>query len=367
MADRPVTIVDVARHAGVSKALVSFALNDRPGVSPDTRDRILASAEELGWRPSHRARALSASRAFALGLVVARPPELLGVDPFFLSFIAGVETVLSQQGHVLVLQVVRDEAAEIDGYERLARDGRVDGVFLTDLRHDDPRPARLHRLGLPAVTLNATSGESPYPAVRLDDRAGIRASVRHLAELGHARIGHVSGPRSYLHGDSRRNAWAEAMTELGLPPGPEVESDFTPAGGAAATRELLRADHPPTAVVYANDLMAMAGATAARELGLSLPGDLSVTGFDDIAPAAHMHPPLTTVRADTVGWGERSAIVLLDLVDGRTCTDVDLPPARLVVRRSSAPPAPRTASSHRPPDPGPSPHPRSPTSRTTEE
>jgi len=363
VAGRPVTIVDVARRVGVSKTLVSFALNDRPGVSTGTRDRILAAADELGWRPSHRARALSASRAFALGLVVARPPELLGVDPFFLSFIAGVETVLSEHGHVLVLQVVRDEAAEADGYERLARDGRVDGVFVSDLRHDDPRPAQLKRLGLPAVTLNSPSHGSPFPAVRLDDRAGVRASVRHLAELGHTRIGHVSGPPSYLHGRSRRTAWAQAVAELGLRPGPETEGDFTPAGGAAATRRLLGADDPPTAVVYANDLMAMAGTAVARELGRAVPGDLSVTGFDDIAPAAHMHPPLTTVRADTVGWGERSARVLLQLVEGRACEDVDLPPARLVVRGSSAPPAGADPPPSHPPEPGSSPTPTRHTSR----
>ncbi len=353
MAGRAVTIVDVARHAGVSKALVSFALNDRRGVSPDTRARILASAAELGWQPSHRARALSASRAFALGLVVARPPELLGVDPFFLSFIAGVETVLSERGHALVLQVVRDETAEAEGYERLARDGRVDGVFLSDLRHDDPRPAQLERLGLPAVTLNRLPGVPPFPAVCLDDRAGVRDSVRHLAALGHTRIGHVSGPTAYLHGGSRRAAWAEALAELGLSPGPEATGDFTPASGAAATRELLAADDPPTAVVYANDLMAMAGTTVAHELGLSVPGDLSVTGFDDIAPAAHLHPPLTTVRADTVGWGEQSATVLLRLVEGRPCDDVELPPARLVVRSTTSPPAGRPRPPDRSPDPGP--------------
>lgn len=366
MAGRPVTIVDVARHAGVSKTLVSLALNDRPGVNPETRARILASAEELGWCPSHRARALSTSRSSALGLVLARPPELLGVDPFFLSFIAGVEKVLGERGHALVLQVVRDEAAEAEGYERLARGGRVDGVFLSDLRHDDPRPAELGRLGLPAVTLNRPAVPSPFPAVCLDDRAGVRDAVRHLAGLGHTCIGHVSGPRAYLHGHARRTAWADALAELGLPPGPEATGDFTPASGAAATRELLTADDPPTAVVYANDLMAMAGTTVARELGLAVPGDLSVTGFDDIAPAAHLDPPLTTVRADTVGWGEQSATVLLRLIEGRPCEDVELPPARLVVRSTSAPPTDRTRAPHRSPDPGPAP-PIRPSRRTPEE
>lgn len=348
MAGRTVTIVDVARHAGVSKTLVSFALNDRPGVSAETRARILASAAELNWQPNHRARALSASRAFALGLVVARPPELLGADPFFLSFVAGVETVLSENGHALVLQVVRDAAAEAAGYERLVRDGRVDGVFLSDLRHDDPRPAQLQHLGLPAVTLNRPAGPSPFPAVCLDDREGIRAAVGHLAHLGHSRIGHVAGPAAYLHGDSRRRAWLAGLTELGLPPGPEAAGDLTPASGAVATRQLLDGAHPPTAIVYANDLMAMAGMTVARELGMTVPDDLSVTGFDDVASAAHLHPPLTTVRADSVGWGEQSALALLRLVDGEVVDDVELPPPRLVVRQTTGPPGARTRAPRHP-------------------
>ncbi len=135
------TIADVARAAGVSKGTVSFALNDRPGVAPATKARILAAAEELGFRPSHRARALSASRAFALGLVVARPAELLGADPFFPAFIAGVETALAEAEHALLLRVVTgDWPDEAEAYRRLAQDGRVDGVFLSDLRTgEDPR------------------------------------------------------------------------------------------------------------------------------------------------------------------------------------------------------------------------------------
>src|ERR1700754_5112030 len=129
------TINDVARAAGVSKGAVSFALNNRPGVAPATRTRILGVARELGWSPSPRGRALSVAKALAVGLVVARPPETLRADAFFPSFIAGLETVLSRQGHALLLQVAEhdDEAA----YRRLAADGRVDGVLVTDLTVND--------------------------------------------------------------------------------------------------------------------------------------------------------------------------------------------------------------------------------------
>jgi DNA-binding LacI/PurR family transcriptional regulator len=344
MSPRRPTIADVARHAGVSKGAVSFALNGRPGVADSTRQRILAAAQELGWRPSQRARSLSVSRAFALGLIVARNPVLLGSDPFFSSFVAGVETVLSERGQSLVLQVVGTAAAEEEGYRRLAGDARVDGVFLSDLRRDDPRIALAVELGLPAVTLNRPDVSCPYPAVCMDDRPGITAAVEHLVALGHVRIAHVSGPDDYLHGIGRRQAFLEALAAAGLPPGRVEPGDFTAAGGMAATRRLLADAEPPTAIVYANDLMAIAGISEAQKAGLTVPDDLSVTGYDDTELSAHLHPALTTVRTDPYGWGQVAARTLLALVDGEPAGDLELEPPPLVVRRSTA--APRAGASH---------------------
>ena len=204
------TINDVAAAAGVSKGAVSFALNDRPGLAPHTRRRILDAAEELGWSPSPRARALSVSKALAVGLIVARPPEILRADAFFPSFIAGLETVLSRRGHALLLQVAElDDAA---AYRRLAQEGRVDGVFLTDLQIDDERPALLEELGLPAVIVGPALGQvaegARQSALGVDDAPGVAAAVRHLVELGHRRIAHVSGPLTMVHGSSRRLAWS---------------------------------------------------------------------------------------------------------------------------------------------------------------
>src|SRR5829696_10406807 len=175
------TIVDVARRAGVSKGAVSFALNDRPGVAPETRDRILAAASDLGWQPSTRARALSRSRAFAVGLVMRRAPELLGADPFFPQFLAGVESVLAERGSALVLQVVGDDdEAEAASYRRLAGQGRVDGVFLNDMLVDDHRFGLLAGLGLPAVAVGRPTGPCPFPVVTVDDRQGVAGTVEHL-------------------------------------------------------------------------------------------------------------------------------------------------------------------------------------------
>ncbi len=338
--------MDVARVAGVSKGAVSFALNGRPGVAPATRDRILAAADELGWTPSHRARALAASRALAVGLVIARSPETLGSDPFFPGFIAGVESTLSPLGQSLLLQVVPDRERERAGYERLAAEGRVDGVFLTDLRVDDRRPALLVEIGLPAVWIGPDCAGSTLPCVAVDDRPGIAAAVAHLVELGHRRIAHVAGPAEFVHGVSRREAWAEALRAAGLPEGPCVLSDFSAQGGADATKSLLDLPDLPSAIVYANDLMAIAGMAAAAARGIDVPGDLSITGYDDTEVTAHLQPALTTVRTDAFAWGRAAAEQLVAVIEGRDATDPGLPPPHLVIRASTAPV--RTAlSTHR--------------------
>jgi DNA-binding LacI/PurR family transcriptional regulator len=338
MRPRP-TIADVARAAGVSKGAVSFALNDRPGVAEATRARILAVADDLGWTPSHRARALSSSRAMTVGLVLARLPETLSADPFFPAFIAGVEATLADRGQALLLQVVADQQTERRSYEALAANGRVDGVFLTDLRVDDPRPDLLKALGLPTVVIAPCPVDGPWPVVAVDDRPGIAAAVEHLVSLGHRRIAHVGGPTEFVHTRSRREAWSTALAEAGLDEGPCLHYDFSPTGGAEATNRLLDCAEPPTAIVFANDLMAIAGMSAAQTRGLQVPDDLSVTGFDDTSIAGHLRPPLTTVRTDVVAWGRAAADVLLRLVDGGPCLDLSLPSPQLVVRASTAAPS----------------------------
>ncbi|HTE71386.1 MAG TPA: LacI family DNA-binding transcriptional regulator [Actinomycetes bacterium] len=333
--------MDVARRAGVSKGAVSFALNDRPGLAPQTRDRIMAAARDLGWQPSTRARALSRSRAFAVGLVMRRSPELLGADPWFPQFLAGVETTLAERGSALVLQVVGDDdAAEASSYRRLVRQGRVDGVFLNDMRIDDPRFALLASLGLPAVAVGRPAGPCPFPMVTLDDRQGVIRTVEHLLELGHRRIGFVGGTEGYVHATSRRSSWRQTLEAAGIAPGPELVADFTGPGGAAATHSLLALAHPPTAIVYANDVMAIAGMGVAIGLGLELPTDLSVAGFDDVPLAAHVTPALTTVRQDALAWGQAAADVLLAVSEGQPAPDVELPPASPVFRASTGPPRP---------------------------
>lgn len=342
MTRRRVTISDVAARAEVSIAAVSFALNDRPGIAAETRERILAAARELGWSPSQRARSLASSRSFAVGLVLARAPELLGLDPFYPSFIAGAEAVLSTAGYSLLLRALpdpaADPAAEAAAYRQLGTEGRVDGVLLTDLRSADSRIEVLTALGLPAITLNRPDIPSPFPAVSVEDAPGITAATEHLIQLGHTRIGHVTGPSPFLHAASRASAWRAALDAAGLPEGPVITADFTAASGAQATRDLLAMPNPPTAIVYGNDLMAIAGLSTAQAMGFTVPEQLSVTGFDNIELAAHVHPALTTVRTDPFRWGQEAARTLLKLIDTGTADDHTVGPVELIVRSSTAHP-----------------------------
>ena len=335
-----ITIADVAAHAGVSAGAVSFALNGRPGVADSTRERIMAAADELGWTPNVRARSLSRATSYAVGLVLARPTATVGADPFFPAFVAGVNAALQPLGRSLLFTVVPDVDTELATYRRLAAEARVDGVFLTDLRVDDPRPALLADLGLPGVAV----GTPPRAArgigsVAVDDVEGVRETVEALVALGHRRIAHVTGPATYLHVQHRATAWADALESAGLMPTSLVHTDFSAGEGGTATEQLLALPvrRRPTAITYANDVMALAGMAAAARRGLRIPDDLSVTGFDDTDLARHVEPPLASVRTDVEGWGRACATALLDVVDGGRPARLELTPARMVARASLGP------------------------------
>lgn len=334
---RRLTIADVARAAQVSTGAVSYALNGRPGVTEETRLRILAAARDLGWQPSASARGLVNSRSYAVGLVMSRPPDLLESDPFFSRFLAGVERALYEADYALLLQVVGTSGArEVECYERLAAAHRIDGAFLTDLRRHDHRFQLLERLALPLVAVGQPDGDCEHPWISPNDARAMEQVVGHLAELHHEHIAFVGGPTSYVHSYHRQRGWRVAMTQAGLQPGPVAVGDFTGPGGANATRRVLSSKRPPTAIVYANDLMAIAGMTVATQLGIRIPEHLSVTGFDDIPLATHVEPALTTVREDVATWGRLAAELLLAVIEDRSATLPQLPPPQLIVRGSTA-------------------------------
>jgi DNA-binding LacI/PurR family transcriptional regulator len=345
---RRVTILDVAAEAGVSIASVSAALNERPGVSDATRARILAVAGQLGWVPSLRGRSLSGKRAYAVGLVIERPSTVIESDPFFAGFLAGVEVVLSRKGYALVLQLADNRPAAIERYRRLALDHRIDGAFLTDMAQNDARVPMLQDLELPAVAVNPAPN-CGVPAVRQDHLPGLEQLMDRLIGLGHRRIAHVAGRRGLIHTRQRVEVWRSAVTEAGLTPGALVYGDFTTESGSrAADRILAGPEEWPTAVVCANDLMAIGFIARASSLGVDVPGQMSVTGFDGLEIGAYVRPALTTVATSPRALGEAAARLLLGILAGEQLADVDVPATVPLYRDSlAAPPAERAASRRR--------------------
>ncbi|QMU71285.1 LacI family DNA-binding transcriptional regulator [Streptacidiphilus sp. P02-A3a] len=338
------TMLDIANRAGVTKGAVSFALNGRPGVSEPTRRRILAIAEELGWQPNSAAVALSDGRAGAFGLVVDRPARTLGLEPFFMNLISGIQGELSGDGTPLLFTVAEDQRAELGIYRSWWARRRVDGVFLVDLRQDDPRIPVLEELRMPTVVVGGPGSSGSLPAVWSDDRAAVRTALRHLVGLGHRRIGRISGPEPLLHTRIRGTAFEQLSAEYGVL-GRTVATDYSGEQGAAATRLLLRPDQPdgglpPTALVYDNDVMALSGLTAVQALGLRVPRDVSLIAWDDSPLCGLVNPSLTALSRDIAGYGARAARLLRELAGGAEVGDLEDPAPRLQIRSSTGP-APR--------------------------
>ncbi|HEX6468337.1 MAG TPA: LacI family DNA-binding transcriptional regulator [Streptosporangiaceae bacterium] len=331
------TIADIARRAGVTKSAVSFALNGRPGVSQATRARILAIAEELGWQPSSAARALSDGRAGALGLVVDRPARTLGIEPYFTQLISGIEGELAARDVALLLQVTADREAQLGSYRRWWAERRVDGVFLVDLQVDDARIALLKELGMPAIVIGGPQGLAGLPGVWNDEVGTVRSVVEYLAALGHRRIARVAGLPELWHTVTRTEAFEATAGELGVTP-ITVPTDYTGEQGARATRSLLASVEPPTAIVYDNDVMALAGLSVAAEMGVPVPERLSLVAWDDSVLCQLVHPPLTAVSLDIAAYGARVARLLLDQVTGEAPQSVCHVTPVLVPRGSTAPP-----------------------------
>jgi DNA-binding LacI/PurR family transcriptional regulator len=331
------TIADIARAAGVSKGAVSYALNGKAGVSEQTRARILEIAARMGWHPSSAARALSDGRAGAIGLVVDRPAWVLGIEPFFMQLISGVEEGLAATGTALLLQVTEDAGAEEAAYRRWWGERRVDGVLLVDLRDDDPRLELLGELGLPAVVVGHAADAPGVPSVWINDAAAVRETLAYLAAMGHRRIARVAGPAHFVHTRERGDAFDAAAEELGLAGVPCLHTDYSGEDGARATRRLLSGAGRPTAIVYDNDVMAVAALSVTQEMGISVPGELSLVAWDDSELCRLVHPALTAVSRRVPEYGRRAAAALLSLLDGQEVADILLAPPALVPRGSTAP------------------------------
>ncbi|GAA2883589.1 LacI family DNA-binding transcriptional regulator [Microbacterium esteraromaticum] len=333
-----VTIADIARQAGVSPGAVSFALNGRPGVSEETRQRILAIADQHDWRPSSTARALVGAHAGVIGFAVNRPARTLGTEAFFTDLIAGVQSSLAARRIGMQLVVVPTLEEELDTYRRWRRANQVDGVLVLDPRVDDPRPELLRTLGLPSITIGGQpSPDGEHATLWLDDSAAAETVFGYLARLGHRHIVYISGAAAHEHVRLRRGV-LDAMSARGVR-GEVVETDYSPSQVSTVMRSLLSRAELPTAVVFDNDMMAIAGLRVTQEMGVRVPGELSLASFDDSIVTGLVHPSITCLTRDTFLLGERAADFLLEQLDAsEVLPDRMGPVPTLTVRESTGRP-----------------------------
>ena len=280
----------------------------------------------------------------AVGLVLARPARMLGLEAFFMELVAGIEETLAATDMSLLLHVVPDHRAELAAWRRWAAGHLVDALVVVDyVGQDDERLAALPELGLPAVVLGGPATGLPVTNVFVDDDAGAREAVAALHGLGHGRIARVSGPERLLHTRVRTASFADECASRGMEL-TTVEADYTEQAGRRATRDLLRGPTPPTAVVYDNDVMAAAGLAVAAEEGLLVPEQLSVVAWDDSPLCRLATPAISVVAIDVHALGMQAGEGVLAAVAGAPPTTLHAQPPRLTLRGTTAAPLPRHTS-----------------------
>jgi LacI family transcriptional regulator, galactose operon repressor len=316
-AGAPITLRDVARIAGVHPATVSRALNEetRSLVNEETAQRVLAAAEELGYRPNPIARGLKTNRSYTIGVLI---PDLM--NPLFPPILRGIEDRLEQAGYAaLVANTDNDPERELFDCQAM-RARQVDGIIAATARRDHRLLDEVMAAGLDLVLVNRRLDDSPISSATPDDREGIRQAIQHLAGLGHERIAHLAGPLDYSTGRDRHDGFLEEMRAAGLEPDPDLillGEAFTEAEGARLCEELVASGREFTAIAAANDLVALGCYDVFAERGIDCPGDVSVVGFNDMPFADRFRPPLTTVHIPHYDIGMAAAELMLEeLADG---------------------------------------------------
>jgi DNA-binding LacI/PurR family transcriptional regulator len=322
-------MADVGRLAGVSHQTVSRVINGSPNVRPSTRDRVLAAMEELGYMPNSVARALVTGRSRTLG-VVSFDTTLYGPA----STMLGIERAAHEAGYFTVIASLTSlsRASVTEAIERLRRHG-VDGVLVIAPFIEASVALPAISPGLPLVGVEASPQEG-VSSVGVDQTCGAQLATRHLLELGHRTVWHIAGPQDFHEARERLAAWQATLTEAGAEVPEPLVGDWSPRRGYELGAQLPR---DASAVFVGNDQMALGVLRALNESGRSVPGDVSVVGFDDIPEAAYFLPPLTTIRQDFDEMGGRAVRLLLELVgDGPGDPVLPVEPT-LVERESTAP------------------------------
>jgi DNA-binding LacI/PurR family transcriptional regulator len=326
---------DVGRLAGVSHQTVSRVINGSPHVRPETRDKVLAAMQELGYRPNPVARALVTGRSKTLG-VVSFDTTLYGPA----STLFGIERAAHEAGYFIIVASLEalSRSSVVDAVERLRRQG-VEGILVI-APHLEASDALLHApTDVPLVAAEA-GPERAVPVVAVDQVAGAASATRHLLDLGHETVWHITGPPNFIESRQRREGWRATLEAAGADVPVPLVGDWSPRAGYDLGQE-LSGNPEVSAVFVANDQMALGLLRALHEAGREVPGELSVVGFDDIPEAAYFQPPLTTVRQDFIEMGRRSLQLLLRTIEtGRRGSAGSLVPPELIVRGSTGP-APR--------------------------
>ncbi|UXH80203.1 LacI family DNA-binding transcriptional regulator [Roseateles amylovorans] len=331
------TIKDVAALAGVSFTTVSHVLNNTRPVSADARARVLAAVDEIGYFPSAVARSLRRSETKIVGVLV---PNVR--NPFFAELVVGVEECCRQAGYSVFLCNSDNDPKHQQAYMRTLLEKRIDGLLLSSAGDTEALAATFRHASVPVVTVDRLVPGARADRVSVNNQLGALEAVRHLLSLGHRRIGCVSGPAEFEVTQERVSGWRTALQDAGIEPRPDwlVESDFSTAGGYEAVKALLRRQPELTAVFTGNDLMAMGALRAAAELGLSVPRQLSVVGFDAIELGSYIYPAITSVGCSIRDLGREAGRALIERIENPQAPfkDLQLTP-QLVLRESTAAPS----------------------------
>ena len=337
---RRARLKDVARLAGVHVSTVSRALNDKTRhlITDEVRSRILSVCDELGYVPNQTAYSLRTNRTRTIGVVV---PDI--TNPVFPPIIRGIEDRLFEHGYIAITvnTDVHEERQSRMIETLLARS--VEGLIMANVLHDDTAISDLARHGVDVVTVNRRLDDPAVASVINEECQGIRQMVEHLAGLGHRRIAHIAGPQDTSTGRQRFECFCSASSELGLAAleCPSVfATGFTEPEGERCTSQLLSTNQHTTAILCANDVIAIGAIAELRRHGLDCPRDISVTGFNDMPFVDRINPPLTTVRVAQYEAGKCAATILIERLeaDQPVAPRHELMPVELVVRGSSAPP-----------------------------
>jgi LacI family transcriptional regulator len=332
------TIRDIAAWSGVSVATVSRVLNGRPDVAEKTRERVLYHIRAGGYVANRSARSLVGARTGLIGITV---PFVQG--EYFTQIVSGaMEALYERDARGVVCPTLHQHPREVSLLDRLMH-GTTDGAILILPSESETELAHLRQLDYPFVVVDPSLPiADDIPVVAAANVSGAKVATDHLLALGHRRIAAITGPASWCASIDRLAGYYSALAGSGLTPINDlvVESDFHIEGGYHAARKLLTRADPPTAIFAFNDNMAVGVLRAARELGLTVPGDLSVVGFDDAESASIVTPALTTVRQPLQEMGRVAVSVLYRLIKGQALdvTRIELS-TRLVVRDSTGPPS----------------------------